>query len=384
MKKILLFTLLFIIYTFNSYACHQVVVVQNSATENGDGTYTYEIEVCLGIEDTWGFYLDFTGTGNLVSYTTSLTSPSTGVTINASVPPVSGNGDIEYGDYDNTAGTIFSDGSSECFTVTLTFDDVITNVFVETRQSAAGSCTNTWNTTSCFPMLSTYTVEITTYSCNNNNVRWSLDGTALVTGIRTDGNTRSWIYCGDCASEFTIGAGAAGGNCDGGVASFSIRDDEGNLIASGGGDNTESYGPIDVRCDVLSFNTINFNSENIPYSNEEFLLKWEINSNDFFKCEVEKSFTKDQWEPIYSSYTNIDKLIVRGDKPVFFRLKIYESADYEKYSYSRVIYRNSNLTVKETFNYLGQPINRDTYNGYIIILYKDGTTGRLINLMPNN
>ena len=372
MKKILLFTLLFIIYTFNSYACHQVVVVQNSATENGDGTYTYEIEVCLGIEDTWGVYLDFTGAGNLVSYTTSLTSPSTGVTINASVPPVSGNGDIEYGDYDNTAGTIFSDGSSECFTVTLTFDDVITNVFVETRQSAAGSCTNTWNTTSCFPSFLDYVVNVTPYDCGDNDVDLVFDGTTLVNGVPEGFGQITYNICG-CSDAITIQSPSGRFDCVAGVDNFSIYDSDGVLLGSGGGDNAESYGPIDVRCDVLSFNTINFNSENIPYSNEEFLLKWEINSNDFFKCEVEKSFTKDQWEPIYSSYTNTDKLIVRDNKPVFFRLKIYESADYEKYSYSKVIYHNSNLTVKETFNHLGQPVNRNTYKGYVINLYSDGT-----------
>jgi len=58
-----------------SFGCHDVTATEISAVDNGDGTYTYQIEVCFGTaagSETYGFWLDFTG-GNLIGYDASIT-----------------------------------------------------------------------------------------------------------------------------------------------------------------------------------------------------------------------------------------------------------------------------------------------------------------------
>ena len=37
-------------------ACHETTVSQISATFNNDGSVTYDLDVCIGSEDTWGSY----------------------------------------------------------------------------------------------------------------------------------------------------------------------------------------------------------------------------------------------------------------------------------------------------------------------------------------
>lgn len=110
-----------------SYACHDVTITETNAVDNGNGTFTYDLEICLGaIEDTWGFELELTyagGTGNIVGNTNCITSSNTGETICASLPSTSGSGDIEYGDFDGTGGAVYSDGSTnECATISITVD----------------------------------------------------------------------------------------------------------------------------------------------------------------------------------------------------------------------------------------------------------------------
>ena len=105
MKKFIF--LLFTFFSYYTFACHTVTITETNAVDNGDGTYTYTFDICVGIEDTYGFYFNFTG-GNLIGWAPNVTGPSTGNTINASVPPISGSGDIEYGNWDSSGGPLFS------------------------------------------------------------------------------------------------------------------------------------------------------------------------------------------------------------------------------------------------------------------------------------
>lgn len=159
-----LFILAFVI-SKKSLACHEVAVTEISATENGDGTYTYEIEVCVGIEDTWGFELYFNGPGNLISASPNcITAGFSGLDICQNIPSTSGGGDIEYGDFDNTSVAPWAQGGvNECAVLTLTFDDIINTIDINGPQILAGACFETgFPVSNCFnqPNLSSTDIEI--------------------------------------------------------------------------------------------------------------------------------------------------------------------------------------------------------------------------------
>ncbi len=288
MKKIVLIIILLASF-YEATACHDATLTQLSAVDNGNNTYTYQLQVCFGTgagSNTYGFWLNFTG-GNLIGYPASVTGPSTGNVKPASVPPVSGTGIIEYGDWDNTGSSLLSGtGNTDCLTLTLTFDAPITSATFGGFQPglACGATPKTITTTSCFATLASYTVTIKVKNCNNNNVSWSLDGATIVSNITTNGSTYSWIYCGGCKSTFDISASATGGNCPGGVDSWSISSN-GTVIASGSNTGA-TVGPINVSAcgtlpiELLSFDAV-FNGRNVD-------MKWstasEIN-NDFFTLE---------------------------------------------------------------------------------------------------
>lgn len=165
MKKLL--TILFTLFALTSIACHEVSLTETNAIDNGDGTYTYKFELCMGIEDTWGFYLDFNG-ANLVSWTNSVTSPSTGETINASVPPISGNGKIEYGDWDDDTSPVFSGNTNDCITFSITLDSQISSITVDGLQpnynppGPGKGCSATTSTTDTLP------VELLSFETNRD------------------------------------------------------------------------------------------------------------------------------------------------------------------------------------------------------------------------
>lgn len=169
MKKILTFLLL--ILSGASIACHNVSLTELNAIDNGDGTYTYEFELCVGVEDTWGFYIDFSGSGNLVGWQDSVTAASTGNTIGASVPPVSGDGVIEYGDWDDTSGPAWSGSTNDCVVFTLTFDDPISSITVDGLQpnynppGPGTGCSVSTNTDDTLP------VELTSFKAERDGSR---------------------------------------------------------------------------------------------------------------------------------------------------------------------------------------------------------------------
>ncbi|PCH98751.1 MAG: hypothetical protein COB85_01045, partial [Bacteroidetes bacterium] len=60
----------------NLYACDQTSITITSAVDNGDGTYTYTVTICLGISPNWGGTSDLTITtdANIISSSTSSVS----------------------------------------------------------------------------------------------------------------------------------------------------------------------------------------------------------------------------------------------------------------------------------------------------------------------
>ena len=148
-----IFIVFFLMISSAVLACHQVTITETNAVDNGDGTYTYTFDVCMGTEDTYGFFLDFTGPSNIISYTVSVSSGSTGTTIVGSNPPISGSGDLEYGDWDNNATPLFSGATNDCVSVTVTVDDPITDATIGGTQIdyTSGPCAGTTSdVTSCF------------------------------------------------------------------------------------------------------------------------------------------------------------------------------------------------------------------------------------------
>ncbi|MGM0478943.1 MAG: hypothetical protein ACQERC_06940 [Bacteroidota bacterium] len=210
MKQILIF--LFVLSSTVTFACHDVSFVETAAVDNGDGTYTYTFEICLGegdpniTDETYGFYLDFTG-GNLIDYNDSIIGPSTGNVKYPSVPPISGVGDIEYGDWDDDTTPILSGVDNDCILITLTFDTPISSATLGGYQpNYCTGDTETVNTTSCFPSNATYQIEVDLAATCNGNPSYfiDLDGTIIDSGP-VDGSTVNLTYCGACATEFSAG-----------------------------------------------------------------------------------------------------------------------------------------------------------------------------------
>jgi hypothetical protein len=137
------------------FACHQTSVTETNVTDNGNGTYTYTLEVCMGSEDTYGFELDFNGANIISVDTPCITSSTTGEIICAVTPSLSGTGDVEFGDYDNTLLNPFNgfgDGQL-CVTVQVTLDDPAADVDLFGTEESIGFCGDNGDLTSCFGQL---------------------------------------------------------------------------------------------------------------------------------------------------------------------------------------------------------------------------------------
>lgn len=391
MKKLFLFAILYFVIKL-SVACHAVTLSEVSATDNGDGTFTYVFQACMGTEDTWGFWMDFTG-ANIVSISPG-TLTGTHSTVSVSDPPVSGNGDLEYGDFDNTGGTKFSEGTSlECFNITVTFDGPITAAYLENDQeNVASNCNTTIATSSCFPSTADYAVSITTYGpCNGPFMDFDIDGSTVYTASQ-DGSTSNFMVCGSCSSSIEVNAlagtsGSPGSRCPGGVASYTVTNGDGSVTyGSGGGDNNTNYVIGAPGC-PLSIDLISFFGENEDTGNK---LIWNVASeidNSLFV--LERSKDNVFWDPIaiINGAGNSDeaKQYLYTDNTFenqvnYYRIKDIDIYGVEGYSHSIVIdntYTEDKILV-DTYNILGQPVNSE-FEGFVIDVYSDGTSVKRFN-----
>ncbi|MCJ8291786.1 MAG: T9SS type A sorting domain-containing protein [Crocinitomicaceae bacterium] len=319
---------------FNSQSCHSVTVTETNAIDNGDGTYTYTFDICTGVEDSYGFFLTFTG-ANLITYPGSITGPTSGNTINASVPPISGSGDIEYGNWDSNAGLLYSSSpTNDCVSVSYTFDGSISQVDIGGTQAfyAGGPCSGSLAATTCFASSATYQIDITASNNNNQSYTFGLDGVALASGP-TNGQTDSYLICG-CASTFTVTASGSGSIPAWVVTQIGVG-------TVGAGASVVVNSPL-AACTVLPIELIGFD---VNYSNERITLEWSTLSerdNDYFT--IERSNDGENWTVRSKTdgagnsneiinYKAFDTGYIDGDN--YYRLK---QTDYNgDYSYSDVV-----------------------------------------------
>lgn len=378
MKQILIF--LFLLSSTVTFACHEVTITETNAVDNGDGTYTYTFDVCVGLEDTYGFFLDFTGPSNISSFTGSVTSGSLGTTINGSNPPISGSGDLEYGDWDDNTTPLFSGATNDCVSITVTVDDPITEATVGGTQPdySGGPCAGTTtDVTSCFPSNATYQIEVDLAATCNGNPSYfiDLDGTIIDSGP-VDGSTVNLNYCGACATEFS--AGTDKNNCS--LNSYSVVDYNGDVIASGTGDATNvSLGPCALPVDLVEMNCYQESSSNII----EWMTASETNS-DYF----ELLYSSDG-----SSWKSIDLIQAAGnaveknfytvthrdfkDGINYYRLKQVDFNGAHEYFDIQSIDNTPTGKVVKRVDLMGREIGKN-YSGIYIEIYEDGSSKKRI------
>ena len=388
MKKIILF-LVFILGMFTyTNACHDAGVIETSAIDNGDGTYTYTFEACVGgLEDTWGFELTLNylgGTGNIISYTNCITATNTDTSVDicASVPSTSGTGDIEYGDYDNTGNPVWSDGTTnECPVIELTVDTPLESVDMFGHQYGSTNCSNSTNTTSdCFTNVADYRIEVSSPNCSGNRTdSWNIEdpnGDIIASGVQgKSGNTIIYLVCG-CGAKLNF-TGESGGQCaSGSLEAFNSDDSSlGSLSSSGSFELDCTEMPIELKY----FKVIKEDNFN--------LIKWatytEINNNYFT---IERSTDGQNWDEIYTKsgagnsnntlyYEYRDKTF---DKNInYYRLR-QTDFDGTNESFNIVSIDNrGNKEIIKTINILGQEVD-ETYKGIVIYLYSDGSSKKTI------
>lgn len=389
MKNILL-TFFLIFITVNAYACHLVTITETNSVENSDGTYTYTFDICVGAEDTYGFYLTFTG-ANLISYEPSVTSASLGTTISPTVPPQSGTGDIEYGDWDDSGDPLYSGGSNDCVSATFTFDGPISNAEIGGTQAFyfGGPCSGTTTTTNCFS--ADYSIELTTDNWGGET-SWELvdqpSGSVVASGSGYSSNTTYNVpICAPdgCYSFDIFDSFGDGICCSEGNGSYSVTNSAGTVVASGGdygsGESTE------IGCVVLPIELISFNGKPDRGLNK---LEWVVASqlnNDYFVIEhsadgkqwqrltkvdgegttnQEKSYTFDHYFNNTSiNYYRLSQFDFNGDSHVFPIIAI----NNDEGNQGKVIKR---------LNSMGQVVSPD-YEGVVFEYYSDGTTRKIIN-----
>ncbi len=227
-------------------ACHQTTVTEISATDNGDGTYTYELDVCMGAEDTWGFELTFTG-ANIVSIGSGDSCITDRTTICANECDAASDSCVEYGDYDCTSCNVFhkqGDGQA-CFQLTFTLDDPASSVYLYGTEYTYGPCDGSAQLTDCFSSNAVYSVDIQADSCGKD-IWWDLkkNGSVAASGkkLSTDGKlyTQNICECGDTLivnaedkpgmSSCSEGASLC---CSNGNGYMEVFDASGNSLGSG-------------------------------------------------------------------------------------------------------------------------------------------------------
>ncbi|HET6245880.1 MAG: T9SS type A sorting domain-containing protein [Bacteroidetes bacterium] len=330
MKKILLIIILLASF-YEATACHDATLTQLSAVDNGNNTYTYQLRVCFGTgagSETYGFWLNFSG-GNLIGYPSSVTGPTTGNVKPASVPPVSGTGKIEYGDWDNTGSTLLSGAlNTDCLTLTLTFDAPITSATFGGIQPGLSCAAKTITTTSCFAGFANYTVAIQSDNCGGNisfNFK-NASGTTILsqTGLSSNGTLYSYSICAGCAETFTINAPAvttgpsqcpAGLCCGNGNGYYTVYDATGAVIVSSTMQGLATQTTNVSVCFVLPIELISFDANALE---NEIVLEWvtatEVN-NDYFTIERSSNGV---------DFIEIDKVAGAGNSSV---IKSYKYID---------------------------------------------------------
>ncbi len=370
-----IFIVFFLMISSAVLACHQVTITETNAVDNGDGTYTYTFDVCMGTEDTYGFFLDFTGPSNIISYTVSVSSGSTGTTIVGSNPPTSGSGDLEYGDWDNNATPLFSGATNDCVSVTVTVDDPITDATIGGTQIdyTSGPCAGTTSdVTSCFASNATYRIQLDLATCNGNPSYFiELDGTLIESGP-VDGGTVNYTYCGGCATEFS--AGTDKNNCS--LNSYSVVDANGSVVASGSGDaSNESLGPCALPVQMKELNCYQESNSNIV----EWITAAEENSNYF---EVQYSADGMNWKSIEkiqaagnSSEKNYYTVMHRdfNNGINYYRLKQVDYDGKSKYFDIQTVDNKSSEKVVKRVDLMGREIG-ENFSGIYIEIYEDGSS----------
>lgn len=392
MKRILIISLLTIVAsTFSNYShsCHLFSIAESAATDNGDGTYTYTFDICVGTENTFGFYLSFSG-GNLISFPSSVTGPTSGVTIFGSDPPISGTGDVEYGDWDNSLTTLFSDLNQDCFSMTFTFDDPISDATIGGTQflflPPLGCAPLTIPTTTCFTPSYIVTINTDDYGTEST---WSfLDqntGAVIASGgPYADNATIVETLClpTDCYDFVMFDSFGDGMCCAFGPGSYSVADAGGNVLAAGGSFGLSETTPI--ICSILGIDLSNFTvSHN---GDDQNSIEWTVASqenNDYFL--VERSEDMQNW-------VFVGELKGAGTTDEELRYELLDD-DYQRvinyYRLHQVDYDGASATFEPKSidnrvktvqvigrtNYLGQQID-DSYKGLVIQYYSDGTITR--------
>jgi hypothetical protein len=392
MNRTLIISLLTLFVTALSnvgYSCHLFSISETSAIENGNGTYSYTFDICVGTENTYGFYLSFNG-GNLLSFPASITGPTTGVTIFGSDPPLSGTGDVDYGDWDNALSPVFSDFNQDCFSMTFTFDNPITDATIGGPQiqfaPPNGCLPESISTTDCFGPAYIVTINTDDYGAEST---WDLvnQATGAVVasgGPYADNSTIVTDLCLpiDCYDFIMFDAFGDGMCCAYGVGSYSVTDAAGAVLAAGGAFVFSETTPI--ICPILNIELSDFEITNIKDNQNK--IEWIVSSqenNDYFL--IERSDDLENWVTV--GYVNGD-----GSTDELVHYELLDS------DFRRVInyYRLSQVDFDGTFtvfdpksinnsiqsvqligrtNYLGQHVD-DSYQGLVIEYYSDGTIRR--------
>lgn len=278
-------------------ACHETSVTEISVTDNGDGTYDYNLEVCMGSEDTYGFELTFNGANLISAGTNCITSATTGETICATIPSSSGTGDIEYGDYDDTGSPVFHElgDGQQCFNLAFTLDSPAADVEIFGTEESVGFCGNTGDLTSCFGQLQVDgTVTDASDGCNSDGsitadafdgfdpYSYSWDngdngatisnlepGDYVVTVTDDEGCVVSATYTVSSPSPPDYTVELTTGGCNGNnEATWEVDDPDGNSIGSAatGANGTSTF----TVCGCGATATLNYHNTCTPASLEVF------------------------------------------------------------------------------------------------------------------
>lgn len=387
--NIILIYLPFLLLSNFSFGCHLVSISETAAVDNGDGTYSYTFDVCVGTENTYGFYLNFTG-ANLISYPATVTGPSTGVTISASVPPISLVGDIEYGDWDNSFAPIYSGFNPDCVSMTFTFDAPITDATLGGTQIVflppAGCTPVTTQTTACFSPSYVVTINTDNYGAESTwNFVDQTTGVIVASGGPYSNNSTSVenvCLAAGCYDFVMLDAFGDGMCCAYGIGSYSVVDNTASVVASGGSFGFSQTTPL--PCVVLSINLLSFDvSEGTDYQNQ---ITWVVASqenNDYF--EIQRSQDLENWEVleyIKGAGTTDQEISYEIQDNSFDELVNYYrliQVDFdgttEAFAPKSIDNRVNSVKLVARSNYLGQEVDA-SYSGLVIERYSDGTINR--------